>query len=251
MCGDAPKVTYEDRKLWSYLRPTDPKLTQMSISKAPFQFLTIGRESEWHQAAAFVGNRVYPFSVRSPLILKHDCKDKATVQIRPFRANFVAGASVIGAQPRDSSPAATSVSVAGTDPAQAWLHVVAYDSVPPQWPYARPDVEYQAAKAQLSSTSGVMFACPVMGRRRFSAHFQQNAGDPGVISYRFTGLTAFDDTLREDILLDTTRDTTPTGNSVWSRHLDVDSDAYDWIQVRLQAPDALGASVEALFWVRD
>ena len=247
MCSDAPNILFEERKLWSFLTPADPKATQLSFAK-PWQFLTIGPESEWHQATAYIGNRRYPFSVRSPLMLPPtSCKGSTTI-VRPHRRANAFGTAVIGPQPRDWSPETTTLSVAGVDPALAYLHVVAYDQLPPTWAYARPDAEYLRG-VNLTSVEQKVFACPVMGRRRLSVHF-----DPigeGVMSYAFDGLTAFDDSLRSDRLLSATFDTataSPAGNG-FSRHLDIDTDAYDWIQLVMSC--TVASSVQVLFWTRD
>jgi len=251
MCSDAPNIVFEDRKLWSYLRGTDPKASQLSFS-APFQFLTIGPESEWHQAAAYIGTKKYLFSARAPLIIPQACPP-STVIIRPFRRAQAGGTGDIGPQPRTFSPD-DGVVVPATENAAAFLHVVAYDKLPSVWPFVRPDLEYQqtygTAAVPWSSTETKTFSCPVMGRRRFSWYAQQNSGDLGLINYRFTGLTAFDDSLREETLLDSSIDTSTAGFT-WSRHLDVDSDSYDWITLYIDTAIVGGGSIENLFWVRD
>jgi hypothetical protein len=189
--------------------------------------------------------------VRAPLIIPQS-SPPSTVNIRPFRRAAASGGTTIALQPLGSSPGDTNLSLAG-DFASADIHVVAYEQVPPFWPCVRPDTEYQRAKV-LSSTETQFFACPVMGRRRFSMHLQW-LGDPATISYRVVGLTAFDDTLREDTILTTTQVIAGVGSGVdptaqWSRHLDVDSDAYDWLQVYMNCSGAAG-TIQALFWVRD
>lgn len=241
MCSSAPNITSQFRERVGARSSKSGALTRKAFS-AESQFITIGPRSEWHQATAQIGSEVWPFSVRSPLILP---KPDATVVIRPFFEGSVTG-DVLPRQPLQWSPDNTVVTSGAVDAVStvkgdgqplAFLEVIAYDAVPDIWPLARPDAEYYPSAspdhASAVSTEGVYFSCPVMGRRRLSVY---GMGSSDVsFNYRFTGCWFEDDSLRETEILAQQTVATATPATGWSRHLNIDSDAFMWIKCYVKA----------------
>lgn len=219
MCERAPNIVEHFRQLWATNQVDLPNTGQIGTSK-PFHFLTIGPRSEWHQAVAIIGHERHVFSVRSPLVLPNE--PASTVQVRPYFEG--SRSTAMERQPRfDGTGRQT---IVDTEAPSAYLEVIAYDAVPSVWPFARPDMQYNNGNWTVASTEAVSFSCPVMGRRRLSVYFR--ADDETSTFYRFTGATVIDDSLHESEIKAVASATVGTYVSL---HLDVDTDAYQWVRM--------------------